>query len=104
MKKLICAVAVVFVVGVVSGADVSWTRFKGKVKAIDQKASKITIQNAEGDLIGIKVDPDVSITCGKEVRTLKDVAIDEKVTLMFLPKVAVPQDDEPVSGVYKPLK
>ena len=87
-------------------ADVSWTRFKGKVKAIDQKASRITIQNGEGDLIGVKVDEDVSIVTGKEKRALKEIEIDDKIVLYYLPKAPVPKDpEEPAPGdVYKPSR
>jgi hypothetical protein len=87
-------------------ADVNWSRFRGKVKAINGKASTVTIQNAEGDLVTVKVDDDVSIVSGKQVKALGDLAIDEKVVLVYFPKAPAPKEPEetPEGGVYPPAR
>lgn len=99
-------IAVLAVIGAAVYGDMQWSRLKGKVKGINGKASTITIQNAEGDLFTVKVDADVEIVVGKEVRALRDVSIDDKVTLVNIPLPPVQKgDDEPADGgVYAPLK
>lgn len=89
----------------VAYGDVSWTRFRGKVKAINYKTSTITLDSG-GDLVTIKVDDDVNILSGKTAVKLSDVGIDDKVTLIYAPKAPAPKDpDEPSpGGVYPPLK
>lgn len=74
-------------------ACVEWTRFTGNVKAINLKASTVTIQIKGGDLVTIPVDYQVKVTEGKgELRSLKDLQLDEKVTLLRVP-ADKPQDD-----------
>jgi hypothetical protein len=87
---------------VANATEVSWSRFKGKVKATNGKTSMVTIQNGEGDLIALKVDADVRVLRGKDDVKLGDLSIDDKVTLVYEPKAPAPKDDEPpVGGVYK---
>lgn len=87
-------------------ADVQWSRFNGKVKGINGKTSQLTIQNKEGDLFTVKVDADVIIVKGKEVVLMKDVRMDENVSLLYLPKAPdAMESDEPESGsVYLPIR
>lgn len=89
------------------GSEISWSRFKGTVKAIDYKASTLTIQNSEGDLVGIKVNGDVTIRQGKDDVPLSKVQIDDKVTLFFAPKAAEvkgPDDTPDANGILPPLR
>ena len=107
MKRLILGIiASAFLGDFALATDVQWSRFRGTVKSINGKTSSLTIQNKEGDLFTIKVDEDVEIVSGKEVKKLRDIAIDDKVVLVYMPKAPAPKDpDEPESGgVYKPLK
>jgi hypothetical protein len=84
------------------GSEVQWSRFRGRVKGINAKTSTLTIQNGEGDLITVKVDQDVQLEHGKEQAKLTDLSIDDKVTMLYLPKAPVPKEDEPPpGGVYK---
>jgi hypothetical protein len=102
MKKL----AIVLLLATVANAsDVSWTRFRGKVKTVNYRASTMTIES-NGDLVTIKVDDDVTILAGKEKQPLSAIGIDDKVTLLYAPKAAERKDsDEPAPGsVYAPLK
>jgi len=86
-------------------ADVQWTRLSGKVKGINGRTSQITIQNKEDDLLTVKVDSDVTIIRDKAQIALKDISIDDKVTLMYLPKAITKDPDEPPEGgVYAPIK
>lgn len=98
------AVLLLFVLGHCS--EVQWSRFKGKVKGINGKTSLITIQNGEGDLITVKVDDDVEILDGKDAKHLRDLSIDDKVTLVYSPKAPTPKDvDEPAGGgIYAPAR
>jgi len=87
MKKLIlsllfCAVCV------------DWTRFRGTVKAINQKDSTVTILNKDGDLIVIPVDYQVKIEEKHgEQRGLLNLQLDEKVTLIRTPRADVPKTE-----------
>jgi small-conductance mechanosensitive channel len=79
---------------------VDWTRLSGTVKAINLKASTITIQNRDGDLLTIPVNFEVSITeKHDERRTLKTVRLDEKITLLRVPADAPAED---TSGLAPP--
>ena len=101
------AAVVALTVAVLAHGDVQWSRFKGKVKAVNGKAATVTIQNAEGDLVTVKVDSDVEVLRGKDQVKLGDVAIDDKVTLVYSPKAPPPKesDEEPaLGGVYAPVK
>ena len=64
--------------------DVEWTRFKGTVKAINLKASTITIQNSDGDVFTVPIDYQVLITDTKRKapHVLKDIQLNDKVTLI----------------------
>jgi hypothetical protein len=75
-------------------ADVQWSRLNGTVKGINGKRSEITVQNKEGDLLTITVTDDVSIVRKKDVVKLKDVAIDDRVTLVNIPKAPAPKEGE----------
>lgn len=98
--------ALMVLASAVFAADVVWTRFTGKVKSVNQKTSMLTIQNADGDLIGFKVDGDVWISSGKEQVKLADLKIDDKVTLLYQPKADQVKDSDqpPEGGVYSPSK
>jgi hypothetical protein len=103
------AMVVVTMLGVcvaVASATVQWSRFKGTVKSVNGKTSTVTIQNREGDLLTVAITEDVQIFVGKEVKQLREVSIDEKVTLVYSPKAPIPKDpDEPTDGeVYKPAR
>ena len=76
-------------------ADIQWSRLRGTVRAIDHKASKLTIQNSEGDLFTIPVTADVHIAEGKtdSQLALKDLHLDEKVTLTLIPEADKPKDE-----------
>jgi hypothetical protein len=102
-KRVLVYIAIVLIVSAIAEADVQWSRFRGKVKGINGKAGTVTIQNAEGDLITIKVDADVQIERGKEMAKLNDLTIDDKVTLLYLPKAPPLKDPDepPAGGVYK---
>jgi hypothetical protein len=105
MKYLV--VAVILAVSAVSHAsNVEWTRFKGKVKNVNGKASTVTIQNGEGDLVTIKVTEDVTILSGRDVVGLGKVRIDDKVTLLYEPRAPEAKDaEEPEpGGFYPPAK
>ncbi len=68
-----------------------WTRLSGTVKAVNLKASTLTIQNRDGDLLTVPIDYQVSITDKhEEIRTLKTVRLDDKVILVRI------QSDAPV--------
>src|SRR3954470_13131631 len=103
-KTLMILVAVIL--GSVSlEADIQWSRLNGRVKGINGKTQQVTIQNREGDLLTVKIDPDVLIVRDKQEIHLKDVSMDEKVTLLYIPKAPEPKDTEepPEGGVYKPI-
>lgn len=87
-------------------ADVAWSRFRGTIKAVNHKTGVVTLQNKDGDVFNIKVDADVTVVVGKEERAFKDVRIDDKVTLLYAPKVPLPKeaDDPDASDVYPPFK
>ena len=90
-------IAIAIVIGLavwVFAAPVEWTRFKGTVKALDQKAKKVTLANKDGDIFTVLVDNDVIVVVGKEERQLKDVGLDDKVTLLRIPKADPPKEQE----------
>lgn len=61
---------------------VEWTRLAGKVKAINLRDSTVTIQNRDGDLLTVPVDYQVKIIEKHgELRDLKHLALDERITL-----------------------
>lgn len=79
---------------------VEWTRLSGTVKGINLKASTITIQNRDGDLMTIPVDYQVTMMeKHDEMRSLKTVHLDEKVTLLRVPADAPVED---TSGMAPP--
>ncbi len=86
-------------------SDVQWTRFRGKVKAVNYRASTLTLDSG-GDLITVKIDDDVTIFSGKDPVQLNSVLIDNKVTLIYAPKALPPHeaDEPPQGGVYLPAK
>lgn len=99
-KRLI--LLVVLAATAARASDVQWTRFRGKVKAVNYKISSVTLQS-NGDLVTVKVDDDVTIYEGKEAVKLTGVLIDDKVTLIYAPRAPAPKDpEEPQQGgVYK---
>jgi len=72
----------IFVLLAVAALCVDWVRFTGKVKAINLKTSTLTIQNADGDLLTVPIDYQVKIADkGGDLRGLKDLQLNQKVTL-----------------------
>ena len=104
--RILIVLTVLVIGSVVVLAEVTWTRLNGKVKGINGKTSQITIQNKEDDLLTVKVDSDVTIIRDKAQIALKDISIDDKVTLMYLPRPATQKDAEEPSegGTYAPVK
>jgi hypothetical protein len=80
-----------------------WTRLTGSVKAINLKNGTVTIQNRDGDLLTIPVDYQVKIVERHgEIRELKTLALDEKVTLLRVLADAPPPED--MTGMAQPEK
>lgn len=79
---------------------VEWTRLSGTVKAINLKAGTVTIQNRDGDLLTIPIDYQITMMeKHQEMRSLKTLHLDEKITLLRVPAEA-PIDD--TSGMAQP--
>ncbi len=79
---------------------VEWTRLSGTIKGINLKASTLTIQNRDGDLLTIPIDFQITITeKHDELRSIRTVHLDEKVTLLRVP-AEPPVDD--TSGMAQP--
>ena len=71
---------------VACAAGVQWTRFTGTVKAINLKTASVTLQLKGGDLVTVPVDYQVKIKeKGDIFRELKDLQLDDKVTLTLVP-------------------
>lgn len=67
-------------------ACLDWTRLSGTVKSINLKDATVTIQNRDGDLLTVPVDYQVKIIEKHgEMRDLKSLALDEKITLTRTP-------------------
>ncbi len=63
-----------------------WTRLSGKVKIINLRDSSVTIMTRDGDLLTIPYDYQVKIfEKHGEMRELKNLALDEKITLINTP-------------------
>jgi len=87
MKHLIAAVAIA------CSPCIDWTRFSGTVKAINGKDNTITIQNRDGDLFTIPIDYQVKISEKRgELRSISNLQLDEKVTLIRRPSVEPPKE------------
>jgi len=96
MKKIV-------LLTVVCAACLQWTRLSGHVKGINLKDSTVTIQNRDGDMMTIPVDYQVKITeKGDEMRDLKHLVLDEKITLINTPSNVPPAED--ASGMAQPEK
>lgn len=96
-----------FIPAFLHSSDVLWSRFTGKVKALNYKSGLITFQTDSGDIFSVKADKDIVIVVGKEERALPDVRIDDKITLLNIPKadVPAPAEDAPgPDGVYPPIR
>lgn len=79
---------------------VEWTRLSGKVKGINLKDSTVTIQDRDGDLLTVPVDYQVKlIERHEEMRDLKHLVLDEKITLTRTP-MEKPQED--MTGMAAP--
>ena len=101
MKKNIALMGFLLA-SVVRGSEVEWSRLKGTIRQVNYKTSTISIQDESGDLFKLKIDGDVTIQMGKQDKALKDVKLDDKVTLIYSPKAPTPVDaDQPVNGTYK---
>jgi hypothetical protein len=87
-------------------SDVQWTRIRGKVKSTNAKTQTLTIEDVAGDLLTLHIDGDIDVYNGKDlISKFADIKLDDKVLLLYDPKAPTPKDsDEPVNGVYKPLK
>lgn len=92
IKPILIAVACV--------ACLEWTRLAGTVKSVNLKESTVTIQNRDGDLLTVPVDYQVTmIEKHDEMRSMKTLKLDEKITLTRI------QADKPVddtSGMVQP--
>lgn len=83
----------VLVAAVFCAACLEWTRLSGTVKSVNLKDQTVTIQNRDGDLLTIPVDYQVSmIEKHDEIRSLKTLHLDEKITLTRI-QVEKPRDD-----------
>lgn len=72
-----------------------WTRLTGVVKGINLKDSTLTIQNRDGDLLIVPIDYQVNIIeKHEEMRDLKHLVLDEKVTLVCTPADKPKEDTE----------
>ena len=95
MKHIPCFLMVIAV-----ALCVEWTRFSGTVKAVNLKASTVTLQDKNGDLFTIPVDYQVNIVeKSGDIRALKDVHLDEKVTLT---RIQFEQPKEDTEGLAQP--
>ena len=98
MKRTILLGAVI-----TCAACIDWTRFVGTVKAVNLKSSTVTIQLKGGDLVTIPVDYQVKLQeKDGELRGLKNLVLDEKVTLLRVP--AEPPAPEDMTGMAQPEK
>lgn len=95
MKNLILA-------AVVCTACVDWTRFSGTVKSVNPKESTVTIETRDGDLLVIPVDFQVKITEKRgEIRPLSGLKLDEKVTLIRVQSLELPNKTETFEEMNK---
>ncbi len=79
---------------------VEWTRLSGTVKGINLKSSTVTIQNRDEDLLTIPIDYQVTMMeKHQELRSLKTLHLDEKITLLRVPAEAPIED---TSGMAPP--
>lgn len=70
---------------------IEWTRIAGTVKVINLRDSTVTLQNRDGDLLTVPVDYQVKITEKHgELRDLKHLALDERITLT---RIVAPKED-----------
>jgi hypothetical protein len=100
MKK-----AILLAAAVACTPCIDWTRFSGIVKAVNLKSSTVTIQLKGGDLVTIPVDFQVSLQeKHDELRALKDLKLDETVTLLRVPRDAPPAVPEDTTGMAQPEK
>lgn len=77
-----------------------WTRLKGTVKAVNLRDSTVTLENRDGDLMIVPVDYQVKlIEKNDEMRDLRHLVLDEKITLIKTPQEK-PIDD--TSGMAPP--
>ena len=84
---------------------IEWVRFSGTVKAINLKTSTITIQNRDGDLITIPIDYQVQIADkGGDIRQLKALVLNEKVTLTRTPSEPPKDDTEGLAPPESPQR
>lgn len=76
-------------------ACVDWTRLTGRVKGINLRETALTIQNRDGDLLTVPIDYQVKIVESHgEIRDLKHIELDEKVTLTRIPAEKPKEDTE----------
>ena len=78
-------IAIMMMAATAFASDVSWTRFKGKVKMLDLDKNRVTIQNESSDLITIPIDGNVRLFIGKEQVALDKLKFDDKVMLQYIP-------------------
>ena len=84
---------------------IDWTRLTGTVKAVNLKDSTVTIQNKEGDLLTVPVDYQVTmIEKHDEVRSLKTLHIDEKITLTRIQAEKPREDSEGLQPPESPIR
>ena len=74
-------------------ACIDWTRLSGVVKAINLKDSTVTIQMKDGAILTVPVDYQVKITERHgEMRGMKNLELDEKITLIRIPAAQPTQE------------
>jgi hypothetical protein len=78
---------------VICTACLEWTRLSGTVKGVNMKTSSVVIQNRDGDLLTVPIDYQITITEKHgEMRNLKSLKLDEKITLTRVP-AELPKED-----------
>jgi hypothetical protein len=97
---LAALVALVLLIKAAFAADVEWSRLRGTVKAVNLKAQTVTIQNSEKDLLTVPIDYQVKIVAkGDALRALKDLELDERITLY---RTLADQPKEDTEGLVPP--
>ena len=94
-----------FLIAAACAACVEWTRITGRVKAVNLREQTVTVQNREKDLLTVPIDYQVTILDkGGEIRQLKSLSLDEKVTLTRVPAEKPRPDDEGLAPPEQPIR
>lgn len=74
---------------------IDWTRMKGTVTGINMHAYTMTLRDHDGNIFTVPIDYQVQIIDSKNVaHVLKDVRLDDKVTLIHILTDKPPEDTE----------